>query len=374
MLTPSYDPIIGGTETVVKDLTMRLNRSGVRTDVMTFNMSRKWHPVWKWEVHQSEGHVVYRVPAINPFNVLNLIGDFLRSRVFTIPLFTGRLRKYDILHFHDDADLTFPLLCCFLKKPKILHCHTLSVTFGSYWRRALSKKILNKAADVYIVGSESRGSLLSKLGIEPERIRILPYGVDTHIFVPNEKDRQSDLILFVGRWDRRKGLHILLESLDHLEGPVNVAIIGPAYDDEYSRAISQLLKDKARSHNILCLRDLARSEVVRWFQRASMLVCPSIDDHMPIVCVQALSCGTPVVASAIAGIRDIVSDGEDGILVPPNSPQKIASAIRFLLDNPKERGRLGNKGRLSAERRFSQDRNVKELLVLYEGLVEEARK
>ena len=122
MLTPSYAPIIGGVETIVENLTVNLNKVGVQADVLTFNMEKKWAPHLRY-VLEEKNFKVYRISAFNP-----LMKDFysleniLKLHVFPNPSFRRILYDYDILHFHDDVDLTLPLFSSFIRKPRIFHC------------------------------------------------------------------------------------------------------------------------------------------------------------------------------------------------------------------------------------------------------------
>ena len=97
MLTPSYDPTIGGTETVVKNLAINLNKTGVKTDVMTFNMDKKWEPRWKWEIKEEHGFKVFRIPAFNLFGKIpNPMGFFFKVNVIPNPSFRKIIKAYDI--------------------------------------------------------------------------------------------------------------------------------------------------------------------------------------------------------------------------------------------------------------------------------------
>ena len=190
MFTPSYDPIIGGTETVVKNLAIHLNKIGVETDVMTFNMDKKWEPRWKWEVIEEEGFKVYRIPAFNPFTrIPNVMGHFFKINVIPNPSFRNIIKGYDILHFHDDVDLTFPLFSYFVKKPKLFSCHTLDATFNNY-KKSFLRYVFQNVADVYISGCKSTAALLTKLGISDYKIRVLYYGVDTDKYIPDMKSKE----------------------------------------------------------------------------------------------------------------------------------------------------------------------------------------
>lgn len=365
MLTPSYDPIIGGTETVVKNLAINLNKIGVKTDVMTFNMDKKWEPKWKF-ITKEKRFKVYRIPAFNPFKkILKPIGDFLKVHVFPISSFRKKLKDYDLLHFHDDVDLTFPLFSYFIRKPKVFQCHTLHETATAYKKSAICKYVLMKSSDVYLAASSNTAKLLRELGAD--KIKILPNGVDIDKFTFNSKNREENLVLSVGRFERRKGIHILVSSLNLLKTPVNFVLIGPHSGDEYSKEILSKIKNesKKREHIITYSGSVNLDDLVKWYQKASIFVCPSLSESFGIVNVEAMSCGTPVIASDIEGIRDIIESGKDGILVPPNDPIRLAKAIQYLLDNEDVRIKLGKEGRKKVEKEFSWNVVVNRLCGIY---------
>lgn len=185
------------------------------------------------------------------------------------------------------------------------------------------------------------------------------------------KDRENNLILFVGRFERRKGIHVLLNSLDFLKTTINLLIIGPHSNDEYSKEIlSQIDREnKKGKHRIIYAGSVSIDNLVDCLQKSSIFICPSLSESFGIVNVEAMSCGTPVIASGIEGIRDIIESGKSGILVPPNDPIELAEAIQFLLDNEDIRIKLGAEGRKKVEREFSWDVIAKRLCGIYEGMV-----
>jgi len=353
MLSPSYQPIIGGTEKVVRDLTNRLNFKGIRTDVMTFNMDKKWEPKWRWETQLQDGHLIYRVPAANPLRISRFAGPLLMLHVFPSPTALKEMDGYDILHMHDAVDLTFPLACCRLRKPKIFHCHTFSEAFSSYRRNPLTRELLMKIADAYVAPSRGTKELLFQLGISSEKIHVIPNGVDEDVYRPDESQRSGSLIVFVGRFDERKGLVTLLDSLKHIKSHVTLVIIGPSYDDEYSQMVLRKIAEANRTQRTIYLGVLSESDILQWLQRATLLVCPSSSESFGIVCVEAIACATPVVASDIGGLNDIIINQENGLLVKSGDTVELAEAIQFLLDNPRTSRRLGKQGRIVFERRFT---------------------
>ncbi|MEA2066094.1 MAG: hypothetical protein U9O65_03200, partial [Thermotogota bacterium] len=127
MVTPSYYPIKGGAEAVIRNLSIKLNKIGVQTDIMTFNMNRKWNPSWQAKTEKIDDINVFKIPALNWFPMVH--SDRITLGINLIP---GRFRKYlknyDVIHFHC-AELTFPLFSYTVKKPKIVHLHGFSTDF-----------------------------------------------------------------------------------------------------------------------------------------------------------------------------------------------------------------------------------------------------
>jgi glycosyltransferase involved in cell wall biosynthesis len=374
MMTPSYDPIIGGTETVVKNLTITLNRIGVEADVMTFNMDRKWEPNWKF-ILEEKCFKVYRISALNLFGKKTCpIGDFFKLHVLPDPSFRRILKDYDLLHFHDVVDLTLPLFSSFIKKPRVFHCHTLQEIAPEYKKSAVLRRALLKSSDLFLTVSSGTARLAKELGAD--RIRMLPNGVDIDKFtidptdVPTQ-DREENLVLFVGRLESRKGIHVLLSSLDLLKTPVNLVLVGPNYSDEYSRKIlSQVENEKRKGKHTIAYRGSPNlDDLVKWYKKASIFVCPSLCETFGIVNIEAMSCGTPVIASDIEGIRDIIENGKDGLLVPPNNPSALAGSVQYLLDNENVRTKLGKEGRKKVEREFSWRAIAEKLCGIYDEIL-----
>jgi len=374
LITPSYDPIIGGTETVVKNLAISLNKIGVKADVMTFNMDKKWEPRWKWEIIKEDGFKVYRIPAFNPFTrIPNPMGFFFKLNVIPDPYFRKIIKDYDILHFHDNVDLTFPLFSWFVKKPKVFHCHTLQETFNSYKKNVICKMVFRRSSEIYLAVSNNTAKLAKELGAN--EVKILPNGVDINKFTFNSQNREENLILFVGRFERRKGIQLLLNSLSFLKTPVNLVIIGPHLNDEYSEEVISQIKaeNKKEKHTIDYLGSVNLDDLVKWLQKASIFVCPSLSESFGIVNVEAMSCGTPVIASNIEGIRDIIESDKNGILVPSNDPIKLAEAIQHLLDNEYIRIKFGIEGRKKVEKEFSWDVIAIKLCKIFENSLDVIR-
>lgn len=364
MATPGYYPIRGGTETMVHDLAFELNKTGIRTDVMTFNMDRKWNPKWKGKTEKINGITVFRIPALNwlPHSRrINLGINVLPGR------FTNILKQYDLIHFHE-AEFSFPFFSFFSRKPKLLHLHGIGAGFFKHHR--LQRAILKHITDSYIAITKEMERDLIELGISSRRIEYLPNAVNADVFCP-KGEKEDNLLLYLGRITPVKGLHILLESLRHLESPVRLVIIGAIWDFEYHQGILEQIQreNEKGKHKIEYLGALSNADVLDWYRKASIFVLPSFWEAFPVTVLEALSCETPPVVTPVGGVPEFIRNFENGLLVPKNNPLKLAEAMQYLLDNRPVRIKLGKAGRKSVVKDFSMEAAAKKLCAIYSKML-----
>lgn len=368
MVTPGFYPVTGGTETIVRNLSKELNTKGIHTDVLTFNMTNKWKPKWRGETTRIDGMNVFRIPGLNwqPFehSMRNTMG------VNLIPgCFAKLMGQYDLIHFHE-LDFSFPLFSLSVKKPKVLQPHGMDSNFLR--RYYLGRKILTNVANHYIAISMQAKKDLLEIGIPNKKLTYLPNGVDTELFRPKTQ-RQENLILFVGRIQPLKGLHVLIESLRYLRTPVHLVVIGSFWDNKYSNDMKTLAdkEEKRGKHKIEFLGALDPEEVSYWYQKASIFILSSFSEGLPVVVIEALSCATPVVVTSVGGIPDIVKNNENGLYFRTGDSVDLAKKIQYLLDNRSERVRLGQEGRRQIIANFSLTSVVTQLSALYQRLLED---
>jgi glycosyltransferase involved in cell wall biosynthesis len=367
MVTPSFHPITGGTETMVRNLSKEINKLGVHVDILTFNMDRKWDPKWRKKIEKIDGITVFKVPALNWLPIVH------SPRInFEINLVPGRfaylLKDYDIIHFHE-VEFSFPIFSYFVKKPKILHLHGIRLDY--FKRYHLSRFILKTSADLYLSLSKKMKNELITLGIPQDKIVCFPNAVDSKIFQPKGK-KSDNTLLYVGRIVQRKGLHVLLKCLNYLKNSVDLKIIGPIdCDRDYSQNILRLIEieNQKGKHKIRYLGTVDYPTLIEEYQKASIFVLPSFFEPFGVVLLEAMACGTPVVSTHTGGTPEIVKTGENGILVPVNNPVKLAKAIDYLLENKDARIKFGKAARKTVIDNFSIEVVVKKLCTIYEKMV-----
>ena len=208
---------------------------------------------------------------------------------------------------------------------------------------ALARRILRRARLV-IAPSSALADEARRLGARD--VRTIPSGVDLPERVGEEDDPPH--VLYAGRLSPEKGVRELVEAADGLplvvvgEGPVEV----PG-----SR------------------RFVPHDELVKLYERAAVVACPSHREGFGIVCAEAMAHGRPVVASNVGGLRDLVVHEETGLLVPPRDVSSLRVALERLLADPGLRHRLGEAGRKRIADHFTWQRFADETLRAYDDAI-----
>lgn len=162
-------------------------------------------------------------------------------------------------------------------------------------------------------------------------------------------------LLFVGRLRLRKGVEVLLHALAERElaaARPRLLIVG---EGEHRGALEELTCDLGLEARVTFLGKRSAAQVRHLLGQCRALLVPSIYEGMPLVVLEAMAAGRPVVASAVSGIPEVVLDGVTGWLVPPEDPARLAAAVAELLTEPHEAARRGLAGRARVESEFSPE-------------------
>ena len=135
------------------------------------------------------------------------------------------------------------------------------------------------------------------------------------------------------------------------------------------------LNKKVRALNLedrfILLGQVSREKLLELFQNASLFVFPSYHEGLPTAILEAMSCGIPIIATDVRGNKDLISNGENGILIPPRNPRKIAESISILLKDEKLRENLGKNARNTVIEKYTWDIIANKILKCYETLIGE---
>ncbi|MGZ4418107.1 MAG: glycosyltransferase family 4 protein [Gaiellaceae bacterium] len=221
--------------------------------------------------------------------------------------------------------------------------------------RGIDRMALRAAAYTVSVSRYVR-ELAVRHGADPAQALVRSNPVDTCLFVPGTDDRTID-VLFVGRLSPEKGVETLLEAIRLLPA-AHVVIVGEGRH--------RLRYEQAAEGRAEFVGHIDHDELPSFYRQAKVCVVPSLVDSCPVVVLEALASGTPVVASRAGGIPELIRDGIDGWTVPPSDPRALADALATALASDLERHQRA--ARASAEQ-HSNEAFCSLVRAQYEGLV-----
>lgn len=263
---------------------------------------------------------------------------------------------------------------------------------GGYDFSVWVERMALEMADAVIAVSEStRRDVLEHFSIDPNRIHVIHNGIDLNeyrqridesVLKRHRIDPSQPYILFVGRITRQKGIIHLMRALRHLDPGFQVVLCAGAPDtpeisEEMHKAV---LEAQAQRPGIIWIEEmLPKNEIIPLYSQAALFVCPSIYEPFGIINLEAMACGTPVVASRVGGIPEAVKHDETGLLVPvnqmesapfePTDPDKfardLAEAINELMRNDARRTAMATAARKRVERIFGWEAIARTTADLY---------
>jgi glycogen synthase len=249
----------------------------------------------------------------------------------------------------------------------------LGRAFGlSSW---VEKVALESADRVVAVSGAVKQDVLECFAVPEEKVVVIPNGIDCDKWrevettaAHQEYGITGDYVLFVGRTSRQKGLRYLVEAADYLRDDVLVVCCAGVAD---VREIEEEMERRvAGRKNVRWIRKvLSEEERIELYSGARVFVCPSIYEPFGIINLEAMACKTPVVASDVGGIREVVIPEENGMLVEPAQPRQLAEAVNRLLADPGLARRLGENGRRLVEEHYGWSQVARQTKQMYESLL-----
>ncbi len=216
--------------------------------------------------------------------------------------------------------------------------------------RALEARVFGGADRVVVTTQAMADTVLGRYRVDPGRLRVIPNYVDTDLFSPAESPRASKQLCYVGRLHREKNLDSLFTALEGLG--VELVLIGEG-------ELRGHLEERARREglNVRFLGRVPNAELPGHLNRATAFVFPSLGEHHPKSLIEAMSCGAPVIACQVPGVRELVEHGRSGWLCG-TSPAELRQAIETVLGDASLRERLGRAARKYCLEHFTVERVV----------------
>jgi alpha-maltose-1-phosphate synthase len=395
LLTNEFPPeIYGGAGVHVDELSRHL-RDLIELDVRTFGTRSERSPGWRVQGYPAQHDLPGADERLRP-----MLGALSRDiSMIAEPI------DADIVHVHTWythfagilARLTYGI-------PLVLTVHSLEPLRP--WKREqlgggydvsswIERTALESADAVIAVSRGTREDILRLFDLSEERVHVIHNGIDPEFYQPDARtdalarhgvDPSVPYVLFVGRITRQKGIVHLVRAIRHLAPGIGVVLCAGQPDTpEIAREMTEGVREAQEERpNVVWIGEMiSREEVRQLYSHAAVFCCPSVYEPFGIINLEAAACETPVVASAVGGIPEVVVDGETGLLVPvelsvedPMRPVdadrfelNLAGAINALMADPSAREVMGRAGRRRAVEHFSWGAIARQTAELYESLI-----
>jgi len=207
--------------------------------------------------------------------------------------------------------------------------------------------------------------------IPEDKVRVVPNGIDTGVFKRlDHVEKEPDSIVMVGNTeDRKKGVIFLLKAMQLLRGDIDVKLSIVDRQGDYTKYAPKLVQESGLEDVVTFTGRLTVDELVRRYSVSQIAVTSSVYEGFGLPCAEAMSCGTPVIATRAGALPEIVGNDGAGILVPPADPAALAAAMRRLLADEPLRQRMGETARKRIEESFSWEVAAKKTLEVYEEVL-----
>jgi len=256
--------------------------------------------------------------------------------------------------------------------------------------RLLEEELILKRANAVIASTPQEvKNILDLYKVTGENIELIRTGVDERLFRPIDKQiaiketgiNFKNIVLFVGRITKAKGLRILVKALakvkEQFDEEIKLIVVGGdtsgvMHSDAESREkqyLKRIIKKLGLQNDVIFLGPINRELLPYIYSIADVCAVPSLYESFGLVAVEAMSCGTPVIASKVGGLAHTVIDGYSGLHFLPGRSDQLAKAILKLITNSDKMEEIGINARLRTAREFGLERTVKQIKSLYELLL-----
>jgi D-inositol-3-phosphate glycosyltransferase len=390
----------GGMNVYVRELTRQLGEMGIHVDVFTRSQDDHVPHV----LHElGYGNRVVHVPAgpehpIPKKELANYIPEFVEG-IKTFACEKGI--RYDVIHSHYwMSGIAAATLSDLWTGTPIVHMfHTLGEMKNriarsdaereGVYRIDGEKQVLRRADGIVVATLAELTQLRFLYKADARKLTVIPPGVDVSHFYPIPSDEakmfiglkpDDRMILFVGRIEPLKGVDTLIRAMSCLqvkesEGkPVHLAIIGGdpgASPEEMNTEMARLQKlcaDLGLDQSVVFLGMRDQDKLPYYYSAAEVVVMPSHYESFGMVALEAMACGTPVIASEVGGLGYLVRDGETGFTIPDQEPETLCEKISWLLNDPELHAAMSRKA-VEYAQDYAWEKIASQIVGMYRGLI-----
>jgi glycosyltransferase involved in cell wall biosynthesis len=234
-------------------------------------------------------------------------------------------------------------------------------------------RVIRRLDRVITSSEETAREITRSFRVRPERIRNVYNGLDSEFLRPlNGSQRISKRLLFVGNTDdTKKGIVYLLRAMTLLPKEVTLTIVDQG--KPFKTYAPGLAEDWGLSDRVVFTGKMPTTKLIDLYRQSEVVVLPSLYEGFGLPAAEAMACETPVVATHVGALPEVVGEEGSGVLVPPRDPDALAAAIRETLEDPEQRAAMGRKGRQRVEELFTWEKVAERTVNVYRELVDSPR-
>ncbi len=327
-------------------------------------------------------------------NRFPVYGSFL-SYKFTPQIMHELLKAHpDIIHLHGyrsfQADVS-----CFISKmrhvPFVVSNHGCAVAHEIIIKKAhlklpyvfydaVTRKTVLMHANYVVASTRQEFDELVRFGVEKDKIKIIPVGVDLAKYdaIEANRDKRFLRILFVGRITKDRNLELLLDAFKTVAQKNDDARLTIVGGDERRTLTDKLGHLEALKRKVARL-DLADkveftgplygNELIKAYKSGDIFVCPSLYENFGQAILEAAAADLPIISTPVGVATDLIDDGKNGFITSFNNPEELAEKMLTLLDNEGLRSKFSQDVRMSVEKEYRWDKIIKKYLAIYDTLL-----
>jgi len=371
----AYYPWVGGAEIFTQHLAEYMVAKGHQVDIVTGMLGQPSieYADWRKEVDVINGVNVYRVkvPGIKYAGVLAGV-----LRMFARSLKLDSQYDYDFIHSH-----IYPAMVCgaLSKRNKKLLITLQGGDIGEFKESARLIRTLEtpsiiwtlRRADLVHCVSTYLAEAAKRLGAG--NVAVVPNGVDTSVFRPLDRHQlreklgynaKEKIIVSTSRLTPKNGMDYLIKAIKPL-GNVKLIIIG---EGEQRKSLENLVRSLKMKNRVILLGALPHRELPQYLAIADAFCRPSVNEGFGISFIESMACRIPTIGTAVGGITDIINNGENGMLVPPEDPGTLSKAIQKVIEDGTMAKRIAANGYQTVKEKFTWERVLKDMEDVYQIL------
>ncbi len=366
LVTSDYvPPSDGGVEQVVQKLALHLTAAGYEVGVFTLDDGDR-----TFELRENPDVSVYTASAVDLTDAIGLQSMLSASALREFGRVVEEFRP-DVVHAHNRFFFTSALAAGYSRYADsefdlvtTVHLGEIDMISGV---GGVAARAFEQTVGRFIVSQSDRVVCVSRAAAEAVRplgatsTTVIRNSVDTDEFSPARTDEKS--LLYIGRFVRNNGILDLLAALPevvdaHPDATVHLVGSGPLEDAIRERIRATGLSDSVTVYGYV-------EDISERYDRASVFCRPSYSEGLPLTMLEAMASGVPPVVTAIAGVPEVVTDGETGVLLEPGDPDGISRAINELFRDPELRHRLGRNAHAYVTQNLTWEQRTERVMTVY---------